>query len=85
MKKALLSFGAIMIIALPVLAKMPSIDVKGEIRVRAEEINNVGDFLDTTAAGANDDKDCHVKHRVRVWLDSELSDGIGAHICLCKP
>ncbi|MEW6680841.1 MAG: alginate export family protein [bacterium] len=85
MKKALLSFGAIMIIALPVLAKMPKIDVKGEIRVRAEEINNAADFKNTDAAGNNDDKDSHVKHRVRVWLGSELSDGIGAHICLCKP
>ncbi|MEW6482975.1 MAG: alginate export family protein [bacterium] len=85
MKKALLSFGAIMIIALPVLAKMPKVDVKGEIRVRGEEINNATDFKNTDAAGNNDDKDSHVKHRVRVWLESELSDGVGAHICLEKP
>ncbi|MEW6102773.1 MAG: alginate export family protein [bacterium] len=86
MKKALLSLAAIMIVALPVLAKMPKINVKGEIRVRGEEINNVGDFknFDVTNAPLADDKDSHVKHRVRVWLDSELSDGVGAHICLQK-
>jgi|GEM_PF-5391800 len=84
MKKTLLSLAAIVVVAYPVLAKMPKIDVNGELRVRGERINNL-DGTNTTAQGAYDDLDDHVKHRVRVQLDAVLSDGVGAHINLQKP
>ncbi|HAW50066.1 TPA: hypothetical protein DCX16_03855 [bacterium] len=83
MKKTLLGIVVAMIIALPVLAKMPKINVGGEVKVSAEEINNI-DFKNTDPVGLNDDKDSHVKHRVRINLDAELSDGIGAHFCIQK-
>ncbi len=83
MKKTLLVIAA-MIVALPALAKMPSIDVGGEIRVRGEEINNT-DFLNTAANGLNDDKDSHVNTMIRVNLNAELSDGVGAYLCFDHP
>jgi hypothetical protein len=80
--KKLLTAMAMVGVATIALADMPKFDVSGEIRVRWEEKNNENDFLDTDANGLNDDKVSRVRTGVRIGLDAELSDGIGAHISL---
>ena len=85
MKKIYLLSGIVAILATPVLAaiKMPDINVTGEIRARGIETNNTSDFKDvgTTAAPYADDNS-YAQTRVRVNLDSKLSDNVAARVGL---
>ncbi len=90
MKKIYLLSGIVAMLATPVLAglKYPDINVTGELRAKGVKTNNTADFKDTAKRGTptfdviNADEDAVGKTRVRVNMNSKLSDGITAYLNL---
>ncbi|MFH0773953.1 MAG: alginate export family protein [bacterium] len=86
MKKIIFFSGIVALLATPVLAgiKMPDVNVTGEIRAKGVKTNNTTDFKNTGTGTvpANADEDSIGKTRVRLNMNSKLSDGITAYINL---